>query len=65
VICVVSIDPHQPQQGLVTVPASLGLPPTYTVHDTLSDERYQWRIGPNFVALAPYVRQAHVLKVER
>jgi starch synthase (maltosyl-transferring) len=65
VISVVSIDPHQPQQGLVTVPASLGLPPTFTVHDVLSDERYQWRIGQNFVALAPYARQAHVLKVER
>jgi starch synthase (maltosyl-transferring) len=65
VISVVSIDPHQPRQGLVTVPASLGLPPTFTVHDVLSDERYQWRIGQNFVALAPYVRQAHVLKVER
>ena len=43
----------------------LGLPPTFTVHDLLSDERYQWRIGPNFVGLAPGVRQAHVLKVER
>jgi starch synthase (maltosyl-transferring) len=65
VISVVSIDPHQPQQGLVTVPASLGLPPSFTVHDVLADERYQWRIGQNFVALAPYVRQAHVLRVER
>jgi starch synthase (maltosyl-transferring) len=64
-ICVVSIDPHQPQQGLVAVPASLGLPPSFTVHDQLSDERYQWRIGQNFVALAPGWRQAHVLKVER
>ena len=64
-ISVVNIDPHQPQQGLVTVPASLGLPPTFTVHDVLSGERYQWRIGQNFVALAPYVRQAHVLKIER
>jgi hypothetical protein len=43
----------------------LGLPPTFTVHDVLSDDRYQWRIGQNFVALTPYVRQAHVLKVER
>ncbi len=64
VICVVSIDPHQPQQGLVNVPAALGLPPTFTVRDTLSDERYQWRIGQNYVALAPYLRQAHVLRVE-
>jgi starch synthase (maltosyl-transferring) len=65
VICVVNLDPHQGQQGVAVVPASLGLPPTFTVHDQLSDERYQWRIGHNFVGLAPGVRQAHVLKVER
>ena len=32
------------------------------MHDLLSDERYQWRIGHNFVALTPGVRQAHVLR---
>jgi starch synthase (maltosyl-transferring) len=47
------------------IPASLGLPPTFTVHDQLADERYQWRIGHNYVALAPGYRQAHVLKVQR
>jgi hypothetical protein len=35
------------------------------VHDLLSDEHYQWRIGHNFVGLAPGYRQAHVLQVER
>jgi starch synthase (maltosyl-transferring) len=65
VICVVNIDPHQGQQGWVTIPAGLGLEPTFTVHDLLSDERYQWHIGQNFVGLAPGVRQAHVLAVER
>ncbi len=65
VICVVSIDPHQPQDGLTVIPASLGLPPSFTVHDRLSDERFQWRIGHNFVGLTPGVRQAHVLEVER
>jgi starch synthase (maltosyl-transferring) len=65
VICVVNIDPHQPQQGLAMIPASLGLPPSFTVHDQLSGERFQWRIGHNFVGLRPGVRQAHVLKVDR
>jgi starch synthase (maltosyl-transferring) len=65
VICLVNLDPHQPQQGLAMIPASVGLPPSFTVHDVLSDERYQWRIGHNFVALSPGVRQAHVLRVER
>jgi starch synthase (maltosyl-transferring) len=66
VITVVSIDPHQTQEGLAIVPAHLGLPPTFVVHDLLSekDERYQWRIGPNYVRLEPGVRQAHVNTVE-
>jgi starch synthase (maltosyl-transferring) len=65
VICVVNLDPHQPQEGLAVVPASLGLPPSFTVHDQLSGERFAWRIGQNYVGLAPGVRQAHVLCVER
>jgi starch synthase (maltosyl-transferring) len=64
VICVVSLDPHQPQQGIAAIPASLGLPPTFTVHDLLTDERFQWRIGPNFVGFEPGIRQAHILRVE-
>ena len=36
------------------------LPPSFTVHDLLTDERYQWRIGANYVRLEPGVRQAHV-----
>ena len=49
----VNIDPHQGQQGVASIPASLGLPPTFTVHDLLADERYQWRIGQNFVGWPP------------
>jgi starch synthase (maltosyl-transferring) len=64
VICVVNLDPHQPQQGVTVIPASLGVAPTFTVHDLLTDERYQWRIGANYVALEPGARQAHVLQVE-
>jgi starch synthase (maltosyl-transferring) len=64
VMTVVNIDPHQTQEGVAVVPAQLGLPPAFTVHDVLSGERYQWRIGPNFVRLEPGVRQAHVAVVE-
>ena len=64
VIAVVNIDPHQSQEGLAIVPASLGLPPSFTVHDMLTDERFHWRIGPNYVRLDPGVRQAHVIRVE-
>ncbi len=64
VIAVVSIDPYQPQEGLAIVPANLGLPPSFTARDLLTDERYQWRIGPNYVRFEPGVRQAHVFRVE-
>ena len=63
VICVVNLDPHQPQEGVTVIPARLGLAPTFTVHDQLTDEHFQWRIGANFVGLEPGLRQAHVLTV--
>jgi starch synthase (maltosyl-transferring) len=64
VITVVNIDPHQAQEGLAVVPAHLGLPPSFSAHDLLADDRFQWRIGPNYVRLEPGVRQAHVARVE-
>jgi starch synthase (maltosyl-transferring) len=64
VIIVVNLDPHQPQEGVALVPASLGLPPIFGVHDLLSGDRFQWRIGPNYIRLEPGVRQAHVNRVE-
>jgi starch synthase (maltosyl-transferring) len=65
VICVVCIDPHQPQEGSVMIPEAFGTPPSFTAHDLLSGESYQWRIGHNFVRLAPGWRQAHILEVQR
>jgi starch synthase (maltosyl-transferring) len=64
IISVVSIDPHQAQEGLTIVPANLGLPPSFTAHDLLTGDRFVWRIGQNYVRLEPGVRQAHVVRVE-
>ena len=64
-ICVVCIDPHHPQEGSVMIPEALGTPPSFTAHDLLSGESYPWRIGHNFVRLAPGWRQAHILEVQR
>jgi starch synthase (maltosyl-transferring) len=64
VLCVVNLDPHHAQEGSVTVPAHLGLPPAFGVVDQLSGERFDWRIGPNYVRLDPWTRQAHVLRVD-
>jgi starch synthase (maltosyl-transferring) len=65
VLCVVCLDARTPQEGMVNLPASLGLAPTFTVHDELSGERYRWHIGHNFVRLAPGWRMAHVMTVQR
>ncbi len=64
VITVVNIDPHQTQEGLAVIPASLSLPPSFTAHDLLADGdgRFQWRIGHNYVRLGP--GQAHLARVE-
>jgi starch synthase (maltosyl-transferring) len=64
VIAVVNLDPYQAQEGVAIVPAHLGLPPSFTVHDLLTDERFQWRIGHNYVRLEPGIRQAHLVRVE-
>jgi starch synthase (maltosyl-transferring) len=64
VICAVNLDPHHAQEGSVTIPAHVGLPPAFPVTDQLSGERFDWRIGPNYVRLDPWTRQAHVLSVD-
>ncbi|UTI62981.1 alpha-1,4-glucan--maltose-1-phosphate maltosyltransferase [Paraconexibacter antarcticus] len=63
VLVVVNVDPHHPQEGLVNVPASSGLPPAFTVRDVLDGGEYHWRLGGNYVRLTPGERQAHVLEV--
>ena len=63
VLTVVNIDPHTTQEGLVTVPADLGLPPVFAVRDVLDGTGYDWRLGGNYVRLEPGHRQAHVLEV--
>jgi starch synthase (maltosyl-transferring) len=63
IITAVTIDPHRPQEGLVIVPGELGLPPSFAVHDLLSDERYAWQRGHNYIRLDPAHRVAHLLEV--
>jgi starch synthase (maltosyl-transferring) len=48
---------------VVVVPAHLGTPPAFTVRDELSGEKYDWRLGRNYVGLHPWGRQAHVFRV--
>ncbi|MDX6480175.1 MAG: hypothetical protein QOG85_685 [Gaiellaceae bacterium] len=61
VVTVVNLDPHATQEGACVLPVSTGLPPAYAVEDLLSDESFTWRIGRNYVKLAP--GQSHVLRI--
>ncbi|WP_210495148.1 alpha-1,4-glucan--maltose-1-phosphate maltosyltransferase [Patulibacter sp. SYSU D01012] len=64
VITVVNVDFTNTQEGLVDVPWELGLPPAFTVTDLLTVERFDWRIGGNYVRLSPGERAGHVLRVD-
>jgi starch synthase (maltosyl-transferring) len=57
----VNLDPHTAREDVIVVPPDLGVPEQFPVIDLLSGERYRWRVGRNYVGLAP--GQAHVLKV--
>ena len=61
VVTVVNLDPRAPQEGVCVVPVSSGLAPVYPVRDLLTDERWTWRIGRNYVRLGP--GQSHVLRI--
>jgi starch synthase (maltosyl-transferring) len=62
VLVCVNLDPRAEQEGVVVVPVSLGLPPAFAATELLTDETFHWRIGRNYVRLAP--GQSHVLRVE-
>jgi starch synthase (maltosyl-transferring) len=59
----VNLDPRAAQEGVVVIPAWLGLPPAFAVEDLLGGETYHWRIGRNYVRLDPRDRVAHLLRV--
>ncbi len=64
ILVAVCLDPYTAQEGLATVPDTLGLPSYFVCRDLLSGERFQWHVGANFLRLEPHVRQAHILRVE-
>jgi starch synthase (maltosyl-transferring) len=61
VVTVVNLDPATTQVGVCVVPVSTGLPPAYPVRDLLSDEKWTWRIGRNYVKLGP--GRSHLLRI--
>ena len=63
VLCVVLLDTAGPRESVCTVPDDLGLPPSFTVEDLLTGERWGWHLGRNYVRLDPAERVAHILAV--
>jgi len=60
-VVAVNLDPLAPREDVVVVPPGLGLPDELPVRDLLTGEGYRWRVGRNYVGLAP--GGAHVMKI--
>lgn len=68
ILVVVNLDPHHTHSGWVDVSLhALDIEPeeTYQVHDLLTDTRYIWDGGRNYVELNPHTVPAHIFRVRR
>ena len=63
VVCVVNMDGHHEQVGLVDIPWELGLPEHFVVEDLLLGGEHRWHVGGNYVRLPADGRPAHILRV--
>jgi starch synthase (maltosyl-transferring) len=52
IVCV-NLDPRAAHEGLVTIPASFGLPASFAVQDLLAGATYAWQTGGNYLQLDP------------
>ncbi|UCF91244.1 MAG: alpha-1,4-glucan--maltose-1-phosphate maltosyltransferase [Desulfobacterales bacterium] len=68
VLVVVNLDPRHTHTGWLELPlAELGLDPhqPYQMHDLLSDARYLWYSGRNYLEVNPHVVPAHIFRLRR
>ncbi|MEN8780057.1 MAG: alpha-1,4-glucan--maltose-1-phosphate maltosyltransferase [Desulfobacterales bacterium] len=68
VMMVVNLDPHHTHSGWVDIDfEKLQLEPQqpYQVHDLLSDARYLWHGGRNYIELNPQVMPAHIFRIRK
>jgi starch synthase (maltosyl-transferring) len=68
IMVIVNLDPFRVQSGWVRLPVDrLGIEPaqTYLVHDLISQNKYVWHGGRNYVELNPSVMPAHIFRVHR
>jgi starch synthase (maltosyl-transferring) len=68
-VVVVNLDPHHTQSGWVHLPvAELNIGSdsgSYQVHDLISEARYLWHGGSNYVQLDPYTCPAHIFRIRQ
>ncbi len=68
IVVVVNLDPHHTHRGFIDLDlTALGIPPDqgFQVHDLLSDARYSWRGGRNFIELNPSQMPAAIFEIRR
>jgi starch synthase (maltosyl-transferring) len=68
ILCVVNLDPHHPQDGMVTMDwGQVGMHDCEQclVHDLVSDQTWTWKQGQNYVRLEPQTTPAHLFTVQR
>ena len=68
VLVIVNLDPHHLQAGWTSLNLeALGIDPEqpWQVQDLLTDARYMWRGGRNYVELDPHKSPAHIFRVRR
>jgi starch synthase (maltosyl-transferring) len=68
IFVVVNLDPLRRQNSYIDMPADeFGSieDEVYEVHDLLSDARYVWKGGRNYVELDPEIQPAHIFRIRR
>ena len=68
VLVVANLDPHHTHSGWVDIAlGELQLEPQqpFQVHDLLSDARYLWHGGRNYIELNPQVMPAHIFRIRK
>lgn len=66
ILVAVNLDPFHVQSGWLEVPLDeLGIVPgqPYLCHDLLSDDKYIWQGGRNFIELNPQILPAHIFRL--
>ena len=67
ILCVVNLNAHQRQAGMVQVPIHLmnkNHDEVFVAHDLITGARYQWRGEWNYVELDPHILPFHLLRIE-